>query len=134
MAIVERRAVCFLACRPDGKILGIYRNNNPIGWGLVGGKVDPGETDEIAVAREANEEAGITVTAIQKVFERTSQVRRTSDGQEEIWIVSTFQGLFTGELKSSDEGRVAWVSMYDLIDGPFGIYNRALFETMGCEI
>jgi 8-oxo-dGTP pyrophosphatase MutT (NUDIX family) len=87
MAIVERRAVCFLACRPDGKILGIYRNNNPIGWGLVGGKVDPGETDEIAVAREANEEAGITVTAIQKVFERTSQVRRT-------WMARKRFGLF----------------------------------------
>jgi hypothetical protein len=56
------------------------------------------------------------------------------EGLIEDWTVTTFQGLITGELKSSEEGKVAWVSMYDLIGGPFGKYNLDLFKSMGCEI
>jgi 8-oxo-dGTP pyrophosphatase MutT (NUDIX family) len=188
----ERRAVCLLALRADGKILSIYRNNKPLGWGLIGGKVDPGETDEFAVAREANEEAGVIVTAVQKIFQRTSRVFKDRasahthahswppehspwdkdteglrapcsrildcgsgwstekrgccglepehegecicEGLIEDWTVTTFQGFVTGELKSSKEGNAAWANMYDLIQGPFGEYNLALFKFLGCEI
>lgn len=128
MTMVEnkmKQAVLLLACRPDGKVLAIFRNNKPVGWALVGGKVDGSETLVQALEREVREESGLNLMAVHEIFMRVA-----GDDFE----VHTFQGLVSGEIKSSNEGKVAWVSMYELIDGPFGEYNRALFEAMGCEI
>jgi ADP-ribose pyrophosphatase YjhB (NUDIX family) len=130
----ERRAVCVLIFRPDGKILAINRKNKPYGFGLVGGKVDSNESDSNAIVREAKEEAGINIIATYKVYERYSDVVRESDGVVEHWTISTFYAFWDGEIKSSDEGEACWVSMYDLIAGPFGEYNSALFKHLGCEI
>ncbi len=47
----------FLICqRPENKARGLL-------WEFVGGKLEPGETGEEALARECMEELGVTVTA-----------------------------------------------------------------------
>lgn len=119
-----KQAVALLVCRPDGKVLAINRNHKPTGWALIAGKVDDNETLIQALEREVREESGLSLMAAYKIFARI-------DANFE---VHAFQGLITGELKSSDEGDVSWVSMYDLIEGPFGEYNLALFKAVGCEI
>lgn len=128
-----RHAVCFLAYRLDGKVLAIYRNNKPIGWSLLAGKVEPGETGVQAVVREAKEEAGIDVIVVQQVYESHRVVTR-DNGETEEWIVTAFIGLYTGDIKGSEEGKVEWREPYDLVEGPFGKYNRELFKIMGCEV
>lgn len=51
----------FLACqRPAHKTRGLL-------WEFVGGKVEPGETKEVALVRECQEELGITV-AVGDIF------------------------------------------------------------------
>lgn len=47
-------------------VLLIERRNPPYGWALPGGFVDYGESLEVAAAREAQEETGLTVEDLQQ--------------------------------------------------------------------
>ena len=53
----------------DGKYLLVKQNKDPYKnhWGPVHGKIEPGETEEEAVIREANEELGLVVTPVKKI-------------------------------------------------------------------
>ncbi len=58
-----------------GKVLLIQRAAHIRGgghWAPVSGEVEPGESQEAAVAREAMEEVGLTVRPIRKVWENVS--------------------------------------------------------------
>jgi O-acetyl-ADP-ribose deacetylase (regulator of RNase III)/ADP-ribose pyrophosphatase YjhB (NUDIX family) len=59
----------------DGGVVLIQRKNPPFGWALPGGFVDYGESLEDAVAREAKEETGLTLTEI-KQFHTYSDPQR----------------------------------------------------------
>ena len=41
-------------------------------WGPLSGKVEPGESQEVAVVRESMEEVGLTVRPVRKVWENIS--------------------------------------------------------------
>lgn len=48
----------------DGRVLAAHRADGPVaggGWEFPGGKVEPGETDEMAAERELREELGLEV-------------------------------------------------------------------------
>jgi ADP-ribose pyrophosphatase YjhB (NUDIX family) len=75
--VSERPAVACVGAvitRADGRILLIQRGNEPGRglWSLPGGRVEPGESDEAAVAREVAEETGLIVT----VGDLAGRVRR----------------------------------------------------------
>lgn len=59
---IERRAVRALVVDADGRVL-LVQYRRPVGddtwWGTPGGGVDPGESDEQALARELREEIGL---------------------------------------------------------------------------
>lgn len=60
----------------EGRYLFIKRGltvkRSPGWWCFVGGEVDPGETLEIAMAREVREEVGLRVRVLEKVHECVS--------------------------------------------------------------
>lgn len=60
------RAVCALLI-VDNKVLVVTRRNSN-NFGLVGGKVDPGENEEEALRREVLEECGLIVNKVFPIY------------------------------------------------------------------
>lgn len=105
----------------QGKILSVSRKDDHTKKGLVGGKVDEGETFLQAAIREAKEETGLDVFGLIPIFSRI-------DGE---FFCVVYIGQWKGEIhKTSDKetGIVEWVDWDELKAGPFGSYNAALEE------
>lgn len=119
-------AVCLYHRRADGLILGVSRKNDPTKFGLPGGKVDPGEEPEQAIVREVAEETGLVVNDVRPVFIRVCEAGK--DGLS--YVVTTFVGSISGNIHTEETGVVQWVSEAELLSGPFGQYNAALFHAI----
>lgn len=122
-------AVCALIYRGD-KMVGVSRRDNHKSMGLVGGKVDAGETPEEALVREVFEETGLKVTSFEKIFTRI-------DG---VFICYTYLCQADGEISNQNEvgkdsgiGKVAEVTWEDLFAGPFGDYNKQLYTHLNSK-
>lgn len=78
-------------------------------WIGVGGHIEPGETPEECVRREAREETGLTLTAL-----RFRGIIHFSckDDSEEMFVYTSDR--FTGELKECAEGELAWIKKEDI--------------------
>jgi 8-oxo-dGTP diphosphatase len=79
------------------------------GYALPGGHVEPGESFVGAVIREMKEETGLTV-----LDPRLAGVKQfpTENGR---YVVLLFKATrWSGELRSSEEGRMEWIRYGDL--------------------
>lgn len=126
------KAVCALIFNQSDKsrILGISRRDDRTVFGLIGGKVDPGESLEEAIIREVREETGFDFVIETNAFTKLCQ------GQT-VFLVTTFVGIINYDLpphwrnEANEEGVVKWCSKAELLNGPFGNYNRDLFNQIG---
>ena len=116
-------AVCLLVRNKSGEILAVSRKNNPNDFGLPGGKVDPGETPVGAAAREMMEETGLTAKNLKLVFTRFEGDKK----------VSTYSADIEGKISTSEAGVVKWVQPEILLAGSFGVYNKALFDSLSIK-
>jgi 8-oxo-dGTP diphosphatase len=57
----DRQVVVGVAVIRDGRVLAALRTGPAVGWEFPGGKVEPGESDQDAGARELKEELGLEV-------------------------------------------------------------------------
>lgn len=130
--IPVRQGVSLFVMRDDGKLLAIARRDNPNSWGLVGGKVDPGETLEAAIERESFEEAGLIISSCTPIF--TSFVPSRSRAG-----VSYLNTTFIADVKNDPspqvgEPRLAWVQPQTLIYmTSYRSYNERLFVHLGLD-
>lgn len=113
-----RQAVCALIYTKDGKILGVSRKDDTSKFGLIGGKVDDGETPEEALLRETKEETGLTIVKYKKIFERI----------DNNFICFTYLCETIGEINTTEAGLVKEVTWDELFNGPFGQYNLELYK------
>jgi 8-oxo-dGTP pyrophosphatase MutT (NUDIX family) len=126
-----KQAVCVLVKVGQG-YLAVTRPNSKQ-WGLVGGKVDPGETTLQAIVREVQEEVGLTLdtTLLQEAF------TQVCPGEVD-YLTTTFlyPNLDVSELRhiKMEEGLFfSLITKEDLCDiklSPFADYNRQLFESL----
>lgn len=128
---IFKRAVCVMIMR-DGKHLAISRRNDSSRWGLVGGKVDPGETDLQAIVRETQEEIGFHLDPqhLVPVFE---EICEGAVSYTTVTFLYTAEGP---ELKclTAEEGMVLQYTTEEFLcdeqHSPFAKYNRSLFENL----
>lgn len=111
-------AACVLIVSEDGMVLAVSRKDDPTQMGLPGGKVDPYESPIEAAGRELYEETGLQATGLRQVFKHF-------DGDCTCY---TFIGKISGEINTEEAGVVRWVTPEELMRGPFGDYNRRLFN------
>jgi 8-oxo-dGTP pyrophosphatase MutT (NUDIX family) len=113
------KAAVLVTYNEDNKVLGVTRGLDSVLYGLPGGKIDIGESAETAIIRETLEETGMTAFNLIEVYQAVD-----CDG----WDVHVFLGDVAGMMEGSDEGLPAWVTWEDLFEGPFGKFNRELYE------
>jgi 8-oxo-dGTP diphosphatase len=97
----------------DGRLL-LVRRANPPGaglWSVPGGRVESGEDDATALAREVAEETGLGVV----VGELLGTVERDGPGGVS-YVIADFRCTVTGgKLRAGDDATaVAWVSLDEL--------------------
>lgn len=121
MEEVELTNMCMI-CDGNGNVLVQDKKNHPTwhGWNFPGGHVEKGEYITPSVIREMEEETGL-------VIERPrlcgiKEFHKSKDGKRYI-VFLYIADRYTGELKSSNEGKVFWYplsklpSSRKLIDG-----------------
>lgn len=117
-----RTAVVALIIK-DGLILSISRRNNKTKFGLIGGKVDVGETLEQALVRETREEAGIELISYQEIYVREEAPE--VEGGEAFYTYCYYALAWSGDPQDSEEGVVKWMTAKELTSesGAFAEYN-----------
>jgi 8-oxo-dGTP diphosphatase len=105
----------------DGSILIAQRKRtgqHPLKWEFPGGKVEPDETPEAAVARELKEELAIRARVEHEIMRYEYQYA----GRWPILLIFYRVTEFTGEPKNLDFEQIAWVERaslgdYDFLEG-----------------
>lgn len=127
-----KRAVCILAFDEDYRVLTVSRRNDPHKRGLIGGKVDPGETCLEAAVREWYEETGVAIGA-----DCLEPLYCAACPGETDYFCTTF--IYTRCLPNNtqfypEEGlKVEFLSKFLLMDrdvSPFALYNIGVFSAL----
>lgn len=122
-------AACVLVVNTENNtVLAVSRKNDPTKFGIIGGKIDPGETSLDAAVREMREETGYEVSPADliSVFKRY----KDDDGfTTETFLLpfKCFNPIKQETLDAHETGVVKWVDWQTLFDGPFGTYNKLLY-------
>ncbi len=116
---VQRPIPCVGAIVHDGlgRLLLVRRANPPAAgsWTIPGGRVEPGESDEVAVTREVAEETGLVVEPLHFV----GSVERPAPGGGVYLIRDLACRLRAGTLRAGDDASDAgWFSAADLAGLP----------------
>ncbi|BBB28925.1 Nudix family hydrolase [Neptunomonas japonica] len=108
----------FLAKRPDDKHQGGL-------WEFPGGKVEPGESSEVALARELDEEIGIKVNQVESLI----QIPYHYSDKSVFLDVFRVTG-FSGEAWGREGQEVRWVPLNELDSYPFPAANKPILNAV----
>jgi len=117
IAVVEHENSFLIGQRPAGVALSGL-------WEFPGGKIEPGETAEVAAVRECLEETGLAVEAL---FQYPVQVEEYEHGQVELHFVACAP---LGDERLDPAAGFRWVSRADLIGYQFPSGNRRLLQLL----
>lgn len=127
-----KQAVCALVRHKTHPrlFLGVTRRGTTDQWGLPGGKIEPGEEPRTAVVREFKEEIGATFTPYWLPC-----FKLVCSGDED-YLTYCFAGSISSkdEFQPEEGCKVDWITREDLESGPFGEYNKKLFEKVSDSV
>lgn len=103
--------------RADRRVLLCKRLKAPEAgfWNIVGGKVDLMETSDIAARREAEEESGLKIGAVD--FLCVAEEVIPADGQHWVSLIYVTRD-FTGEATLTEPDKLSEIGWFDLNDLP----------------
>jgi NADH pyrophosphatase NudC (nudix superfamily) len=99
-------------------------------WAPVSGKVEPGESQESAVARESMEEVGLTVRPVRKVWENI-----TTSGTYRLhwWLAEYVSGELVLDKREATDAHwvtVEEISAFRIFEGDREFYQKVLPSLM----
>jgi 8-oxo-dGTP diphosphatase len=113
----------------DGEVLiGQRREDQPMAslWEFPGGKIEPGESAQQALARELSEELGIHAEVGPPVTRIRHHYRR--GGAVDLQFFAVRQ--FAGEIQNQIYQQVRWVKLTELTDYEFLAADRGLIRDL----
>lgn len=116
--------------RADRRILIGQRrrgDTSPLKWEFPGGKVEPGETDEVALARELREELGATMVKSVPIARVVHKYAETSTLLEIRFYAASIEPM---EVRGNEFEQIAWVLPKELGDYDFLAANRELVANL----
>ncbi len=123
-----RLVVAALMLRGDEVLICQRRPDQPMAlqWEFPGGKIEPGEGPEEALARELNEELGINATIGQKVTHIRHNYRH--GGAVDLQFFAVYE--FRDEIENKIFKEVRWVKLEDLPTYDFLVADRGLIRDL----
>jgi 8-oxo-dGTP diphosphatase len=123
-----RLVVAALMLRGDEVLICQRRPDQPMAlqWEFPGGKIEPGEGPEQALARELNEELGIDATIGQRVTHIRHNYRH--GGAVDLQFFAVYE--FRGEIENRIFKEVRWVKLEDLPSYDFLVADRGLIKDL----
>jgi len=116
---------CMCQISDGDNILILHKvNNSYTGVTFPGGHIEEGEPLTEAVVREVYEETGLTIKnpVICGIYDWIQ------DDGTRYFVFLYHANEFTGELHSSDEGKVEWIKKTDFLNQPLAHGMEAVFE------
>jgi 8-oxo-dGTP diphosphatase len=117
-----------LMLRGDEVLICQRRPDQPMAlqWEFPGGKIEPGESPEEALARELNEELGIEA----KIGARVTHIRHNyrHGGAVDLQFFAVYE--FRGEIENRIFKDVRWVKLEDLPNYDFLVADRGLIKDL----
>lgn len=111
--LIELTNMCMLT-RADGKVL--VQNRIDPNWGgltFPGGHVEPGESLVDSIVREMQEETGLTIRNPKLIGSKSWMQKDGSRYLVLLYIATEYEG----ELHSSEEGDIAWMTIEEMRAG-----------------
>jgi 8-oxo-dGTP diphosphatase len=117
-----------LIVRGSEILIGQRRPNQPMAlkWEFPGGKIEPGESPQQALARELQEELGITATIGPLVTRIRHNYRHGGAVDLQFFAVREF----SGEIVNQIYNEFRWVRMEELADYEFLAADRGLIRDL----
>lgn len=90
-------------------------------WGLIGGKIDPGESPIVAAEREVFEELGISISAFKWIL--TTLTLDEGAPKNKFFRVFVLHAYFDGELESQEPTKVKNLFWFNLGEIPEKLFE-----------